>query len=375
MWVMASPPDIIAATAYYEHWLGVRMPLIKAEISVKHAAMAADPFSFFRATYYRWAQLWPAVCTEAVGTPKFLSAGDLHVENFGTWRDAEARLVWGVNDFDEAGMLPWTNDLVRLAVSALVAIGEDHLSCAPRDACDALWEGYFSSVKQGGRAFVLEEEHAWLRKLAISKLRDPAVFWKKLGSWPTVTRKTPPEVMEVLRASLPGHDGEVRVVHRQAGLGSLGRPRYTALFDWNGGKAAREAKAIAPNGVDWKNGADGTQPKHLQRMIAHPLRSTDPMNYVNGDWVLRRLSPHCSRIELASLPAGRDEEALLNAMGWETANGHISDTHVLKQLKQDIAKRPAKWLYQAASTMLKATLVDWKNWRKHGKQHAVKARR
>ena len=28
-------------------------------------------------------------------------------ENFGTWRDADGRLVWGVNDFDEAAVMPW----------------------------------------------------------------------------------------------------------------------------------------------------------------------------------------------------------------------------------------------------------------------------
>src|SRR5260370_32652719 len=46
-----------------------------------------------------------------------LAVGDLHVENFGTWRDAEGRLTWGVNDFDEAYPLPYTIDLARLATS------------------------------------------------------------------------------------------------------------------------------------------------------------------------------------------------------------------------------------------------------------------
>ena len=48
---------------------------------------------------------------------KLKGVGDLHVENFGTWRDVEGRLVWGVNDFDEAYALPYTNDLVRLVAS------------------------------------------------------------------------------------------------------------------------------------------------------------------------------------------------------------------------------------------------------------------
>ena len=77
--------------------------------------MAQDALSFLCATFYRWAQLFPALCAKLARAPKVLGIGDLHVENYGTWRDAEGRLVWGINDFDEACPLPYTNDLVRLA--------------------------------------------------------------------------------------------------------------------------------------------------------------------------------------------------------------------------------------------------------------------
>ena len=80
--------------------------------------MAQDALSFLCATFYRWAQLFPALCAKLARAPKVLGIGDLHVENYGTWRDAEGRLVWGINDFDEACPLPYTNDLVRLATSA-----------------------------------------------------------------------------------------------------------------------------------------------------------------------------------------------------------------------------------------------------------------
>ena len=50
-----------------------------------------------------------------------LSVGDLHLENFGTWRDADGRLVWGVNDFDEAAVMPYVLDLVRLVTSIQLA--------------------------------------------------------------------------------------------------------------------------------------------------------------------------------------------------------------------------------------------------------------
>ncbi len=38
---------------------------------------------------------------EALKT-QVLAVGDLHVNSFGTWRDAEGRLCWGLDDFDEA---------------------------------------------------------------------------------------------------------------------------------------------------------------------------------------------------------------------------------------------------------------------------------
>src|SRR5215467_14463268 len=113
--------NIVKATHRYELWLGQWTPLLKPDLRLKHRRMAEDPFSFLRATFYRWIQVWPEVCRDLCEAPQVLAVGDLHVENFGTWRDIEGRLVWGVNDFDEAALLPYTLDLVRLATSAMLA--------------------------------------------------------------------------------------------------------------------------------------------------------------------------------------------------------------------------------------------------------------
>src|SRR5579871_2476803 len=109
--------NIRKATTQYEKWLTNFTPLIKSDLDYKHQQMALAPFPFLRATFYRWVQAWPTVCKEVAQAPIVLSVGDLHIENFGTWRDTEGRLIWGVNDFDEACHLPYTNDLVRLATS------------------------------------------------------------------------------------------------------------------------------------------------------------------------------------------------------------------------------------------------------------------
>ena len=93
--------------------------------------MGEDAFSFLRATLYRWAQQWHEVCHEVAGAPRVLAIGDLHTNSFGTWRDAEGRLAWGVDDFDEAYPLPYTSDLLRPARSARIAIDGGQLSLSP----------------------------------------------------------------------------------------------------------------------------------------------------------------------------------------------------------------------------------------------------
>jgi Uncharacterized protein conserved in bacteria (DUF2252) len=83
--------------------------------------MASDPFVFLRATFFRWVKRIETLLPELAEAPSVLSVGDIHLENFGTWRDSEGRLVWGVNDFDEAAAIPYPFDLVRLAASIRLA--------------------------------------------------------------------------------------------------------------------------------------------------------------------------------------------------------------------------------------------------------------
>src|SRR5256885_4651208 len=160
-------------TKRYETWLAAHIPLIPGDLRLKHAQMTASLFSFLRATYYRWAEVWPQVCSDLTSAPEVLSVGDLHVENFGTWRDSDGRLIWGVNDFDEASWLPYTHDLVRLVASANIAIDADHIALDRKDACSAVLAGYQKGLEAGGRPFVLAEDHPTLRGMARHRLRNP----------------------------------------------------------------------------------------------------------------------------------------------------------------------------------------------------------
>jgi hypothetical protein len=297
--------------------------------------------------------------------PTVLAVGDLHSENFGTWRDAEGRLIWGVNDFDEVYPMPYTIDLVRLATSVCLAIEEEHLTLLPEDACKAILKGYQEALAEGGRPFVLAEKYPVLREWATARLRDPSVFWEKINSQPSLAGDAvPQEVHDVLRRYLPEAGLDYRVVHRIAGLGSLGRQRFVALAEWRGGSIAREAKALVPSAWIWQQATAGDAILY-EKALTTAVRMVDPWVHLAGRWIVRRLSPDCRRIELDNLPEDRDELKLLSAMGRETANIHLGSGAAAKTaIGKDLEQRARKWLHKAAEAMVASVRDDWRKWRK-----------
>jgi len=356
---------IAKATQNYEAWLAKSITLIRSDLERKHAAMAADVFPFLRATFYRWMQIWPDLCAEENNAPQVLGVGDLHVENFGTWRDVEGRLVWGINDFDEAHELPYTVDLVRLAASAHIAIREAHLEIGPRDACEAILTGYKKSLESGGGPVVLAEHHPWLRAMVTSVLRDPVAFWEKLDALPDWQGRTPKSARKALERMLPEPGLEYRIAHRMAGLGSLGRERYVAIALYRGARIAREAKSLAPSACVWAAKTTTSTRINYQEILDHSIRAIDPFVRLKGRWIVRRLAPDCSRVELSSMPKARDETKLLHAMGYETANVHMGTQRAARAILRDLERRPRHWLHIAAGNMVQATFDDWKEWRTH----------
>ncbi|MGH9127212.1 MAG: DUF2252 family protein [Acidimicrobiales bacterium] len=402
------------ATKEYESWLRASLPMvIDDDLAFKHDQMASGVFPFLRATFYRWAPRWQELCPHLNEAPKILGVGDLHVENYGTWRDAEGRLVWGINDFDEACELPYSADLVRLATSVVLAVAGHHLTTPLNDAAEAILSGYEEGLHRGGRPFVLAEHHAELRRLA-SEGRDAVRFWTKMEALPLADGDYPVAAVQALLADLPAgavapsngpgpdpvggttvgvaHGGDhgtersgtggaeggavsagisaprvapASVRTRRAGLGSLGRPRLVALAHLHGSLVAREVKALLPSAWDWASGEPDSEVRY-GRIIAGAVRDSDPGTSIQGSWVLRRLAPDCSRIELADLPAERDEALLLHAMGAELANVHLATPGALGAVLDDLAHRRQHhpgWLAAAAQTMADDTDHDWNSWR------------
>ncbi len=160
----------------YEDWLASQLgeELVDADLARKHEKMRESPFAFLRATYWRWAETILSICGELADAPPILSIGDTHLENFGTWRDVDGRLVWGANDFDDASIMPYPLDLVRLAVSAMLA----HGSGSMETICAALWQGYREGLGKP-EPVILERDHRWLREAILLPEKAREKWWAR----------------------------------------------------------------------------------------------------------------------------------------------------------------------------------------------------
>jgi hypothetical protein len=297
------------------------------------------------------------------------------VENFGTWRDAQGRLVWGVNDFDEACRLPFTHDVVRLATSAFLAADENHLSISNEAICQCLVDGYSNACRAGGGGFILDSAHQTLRLLINEALEtaNARAFWKELqdeGDYPLVSSDLPiPEhVAALLSDSLPsGAKVTYRAVRKGKGLGSLGRRRFVALTEWKGGFVGREAKALVPSGVEWLNNPQSTE-IGAEGALRVAIRSPDPWYQIRNAWVVRLLAPDTVKIDLKRLGKRVHEDffarKLLGAMGWETANIHLGSKEGSKLLKRldKLQSMKESWLQNAAERMGDVMKNDFAAW-------------
>lgn len=354
---------IFKATRKYESWLRKQLDVFEDDLALKSQVIARDPFIFLRGTFYRWMQWFPEVCKKAARAPVVLSVGDLHAANFGTWRDAKDDLIWGINDFDEAAHLPYTQDLVRLVTSVELAAETEQLKIKLPEACEAVLEGYREGLEKGGKPFVVDKDRDWLRDAYVRSEREAENYWRKLNQCPASERELPPDVRSMLEASLPSREMEYRLVHRVAGMGSLGRPRFTLLTQWQGEYVALEAKALIPSAALWAQKKQKGADVLYEEVLARAVRRPDPVMKVYEGWVVRGLAPDRCRIDLSELGPERDETRMMRAMGWETANIHLGTRAVVRDVLEDLKERKPGWLRKSAEKMAEVTLMEWELWK------------
>jgi len=89
-------------------------------IQFKYEFMKANPFRFYRGTNH----LFYEDLSRETGFPESPNTwicGDLHLENFGTYKSDNRQVYFDLNDFDEAILAPSLWEIARMTTSILVA--------------------------------------------------------------------------------------------------------------------------------------------------------------------------------------------------------------------------------------------------------------
>ena len=359
---------IRAANKAYEHWLAheLRGDLVEGDVDKKHEKMRDSAFAFLRATYWRWAETILEVCPDLAKAPAVLAVGDIHLENFGTWRDAEGRLIWGVNDYDEAAEMPYLLDLVRLAASAMLATSKQQI--ALKAICANILQGYDHGLETP-EAFVLDRQHMWLRTRFVVGEAERAMFWQKIeNQYHDVLAKKkaeqpPARWLKLLSSALPDPSIALAFWRRTAGTGSLGRPRWLGYGIWRGGPLLREGKALVPSG--WTRAHGGGTRLRLNDIALGNYRAPDPWYGASGNLLVRRLSPNNRKINVEDR---RDAARLLHpdllwAMGRDLAAIHLGQRDRRDALRKDLEKRKSRWFraqVEAAADFVSGEYAEWK---------------
>jgi uncharacterized protein (DUF2252 family) len=87
-------------------------------IPIRYGRMMVSPFAFYRGAAAIMA--YDLAHTPSTGIT-LVADGDCHLMNFGGFATAERKVIFDLNDFDEASFAPWEWDVKRLVASFVVA--------------------------------------------------------------------------------------------------------------------------------------------------------------------------------------------------------------------------------------------------------------
>ena len=93
--------SVVEISNRYENWMKANLPSLNRAISTPNTHRWQKrgrelPFDSYGGLSYLWSLRFPQELPELIApsVPTVLGLGDVHIENFGTWRDSEGRLIW-----------------------------------------------------------------------------------------------------------------------------------------------------------------------------------------------------------------------------------------------------------------------------------------
>jgi uncharacterized protein (DUF2252 family) len=324
-------------------------------LALKYAKLRNSAFVFFRGTCHLFYQDLPQQFI-TTPVPKVWICGDLHLENFGTYKGEDRQIYFGINDFDEGALAPCTWDVLRLLTSIFLAADSLNVdSSGAKKLARTYLSHYVNTLKLGQSETIVETNadgivQSLLAELQQRKRRDllgkrTELIGKRrqLKFDRDKTLTIAPERVKLVNQAIdnwaktqadPDFYEVLDVGFRIAGTGSLGLDRYLILVTGKGlpdrnylldfkqqtTSALQPYLAAQPS---WNNQAMRVMRVQELVQLAPPALMA-AIEFDNSSYLLRELQPTQDKINLNPdeiTPA--QLEQLIVTMARVTASAHL----------------------------------------------------
>ncbi len=372
-------------------------------LNLKYQKMAENPFVFLRGTCH-WFYATLAAHTLKTSAPLTWSCGDLHLENFGSYKGDNRLVYFDINDFDEAALAPCTWDLVRFLTSVHLGCREVTGDGALGDTLCGIYVRAYGSALAAGKARWVEKETAngpvrslleGLKGRKRVDYLDSRTILKghhrhlnlTIGKALPVTEKQRLQVADFMENLARQSDDPTwftvhDVARRIAGTGSLGVDRYIVLVEGKGspdGNYLLDLKEALPSALSlsseviqpaWSSEAERVVNVQF-RLQACSMAFLRAVQMSGKPYLLRGLQPSEDRVCLLPKTSLQDWQYLMETCGQVTAWAHLRGSGRQGAAGPDelIAfGQRTDWhssLLQWALICAQQVRTDWKIWREY----------
>ncbi|WNC92253.1 DUF2252 domain-containing protein [Paraburkholderia sp. FT54] len=325
-------------------------------LAMKYKAMRTSPFVFLRGTCHLFYERLPRDKVFDDAPPVWI-CGDMHLENFGSYKADNRLIYFDNNDFDEACLAPNLYELVRLLTSVLVGASDLKLSRAQALAlCHTALQAYGAALAYGKSRWIEGETatgmvrdlfvalasrtrvvHLDRRTTLKGKTRVLKVDGKKALAVSDAQRAAITQFMQKFATGEPNPDffRILDVARRIAGTGSLGVDRYVILVEGKGspdGNYLIDLKEALPSSVTpHLSTPQPTWQTQAQRVVEIQRRNQavsqaflHAVEFNQRSYVLRSLQPSEDRVALSDWDGKLPRlEAVVNSMAELSAWAHL----------------------------------------------------
>ncbi len=327
-------------------------------VRLKYEAMAENVFRFYRGTCHLFYEDLSGAKKTFPKSPLAWICGDLHIENYGSYKGDNRLVYFDVNDFDEGLLAPVNWELSRMLTSILIAFDSLKISDEEAMRMAQLFLKSYSATLKKGKAISIEPRTAkgivctFLEKEAnrkIKELLDKRTEVKKGKLVLSLNHKRHFELDQKLKAELLHHitgwianssDGPYNfkaldAVFRLAGTGSVGVKRYMfllrsaqdkkryRLIDMKQAKTSSLQPYVNVQQPNWETEAERVLAVQLRMQNVSPALIS-VTNFRDDSYLIQEMQPTEDRIDFDLIKERyRDIYQVIDDMAILAASAHL----------------------------------------------------